>query len=67
MSRLFNTQSLKIEKGSKTLIIAQKRDGKFVYMNTVIDGKDNDWLVTRTEAEKLYRHLGGLLGKQSQA
>ena len=66
MTTLFNTQELKIEKGNKTLLIPQKRSGNSIYMNTIIDELDYDWLLTRTEAENLYRHLGGMLGKRAE-
>jgi hypothetical protein len=66
MTRLFNTKELKIEKGNKTLLIPQKRSGNLIYMNTIIDEHDHDWLFTRAEAEKLYRHLGGMLGKETE-
>lgn len=70
MAKLFNTQALRIEKGEKgkksekTLSLPQKRNGKVVYMNTTVEGAEYDWFFSIEEAEALYRHLGGMLGKE---
>jgi hypothetical protein len=68
MAKLFNKSDLKIEHNTKhstkTLLLSQKRNDDKFYMNTIIDEMDNDWNFTRSEAEALYRHLGGMLAKE---
>jgi hypothetical protein len=67
MPKQFNKKDLRIDSSSrgneKTLFMSQKRSGNTFYMNTIINGSDCDWFLTRAQAEELYRHLGGMLSK----
>ena len=66
--RQFNTSSLTIEtsREAKRLLLPQKRLSKNeFYMNTLIDGRDYDWFLTREQIEALHSHLGGMLGKEA--
>ena len=60
---MFNKSKLLLEVNSNKVILAQKPDGHTFYMNTIIEGKDHDWFLSKEQAEKLYQHLGGMLGK----